>query len=98
MAHADPLRTCVGCRQVRPKHELLRIVRHKNGTVSLDPSGKSEGRGVYVCAGAKCLETAVHRKALERGLKHAVPADAIEALACAIAAVEAVSLPVEPDE
>jgi predicted RNA-binding protein YlxR (DUF448 family) len=91
MSHADPMRTCVGCRKVRAKAELLRIVRHVNGTVSLDPTGKSEGRGVYVCRTPECVETAVRRKALERGLKHAVPEEAVEELKTVISCIRLAS-------
>jgi uncharacterized protein len=81
---SEPLRTCVGCRTVRPKAELLRLVRQPNGTVCMDPKGRCEGRGVYVCPNADCLNTSVKRKALERGLKGPVTADAVEMLRAAI--------------
>lgn len=56
-AHATPRRTCVGCRQVRAKAELLRLVRRSDGRVELD--GRSPGRGAYVCASEVCLGRAL---------------------------------------
>ncbi|MBQ6526985.1 MAG: YlxR family protein, partial [Clostridia bacterium] len=44
-----PMRMCVGCREMKPKKELMRVVRGPDGTVSLDPTGKKPGRGAYVC-------------------------------------------------
>ncbi|HVL33883.1 MAG TPA: YlxR family protein [Actinomycetota bacterium] len=55
------MRTCVGCRQVRPKRELIRIVRLPDGSAVVDRSGKAPGRGAYVCPGGSCGERAVRR-------------------------------------
>lgn len=84
MARAEPKRTCVGCRAVRPKQEMLRIARTPDGIVSVDAAGRSEGRGVYVCRNAHCLDEAVRRKALERGLKGPVPPDVVVAARAAV--------------
>ena len=80
MARREPERTCVGCRAKRPKSELTRIVRRPDGTVTADPTGKMEGRGAYVCPDPRCLEKAIQRKALDRGLKTAAPPEALERL------------------
>jgi predicted RNA-binding protein YlxR (DUF448 family) len=58
---SGPRRTCIGCRQVRPKAELMRLVRRTDGTVGCDPTGP--GRGAYVCAGSVCVERALKRLA-----------------------------------
>lgn len=63
-----PQRTCVGCGEVRPKKELIRVVRTPEGVVELDPTGKRSGRGAYVCPNPQCLASAVKKKALERSL------------------------------
>lgn len=63
-----PQRTCVGCGEVRPKKELIRVVRTPEGAVELDPTGKRSGRGAYVCPDPQCLVSAVKKKALERSL------------------------------
>jgi predicted RNA-binding protein YlxR (DUF448 family) len=74
-AHAPhiPLRTCVGCRKVQAKAELVRIVRTPDGTVQVDPSGKQRGRGAYVCAKRACVERALTRGALGHALR--IPLD-----------------------
>lgn len=68
-----PQRTCVACRQARPKAELLRIVRTPEDGVRADPGGKAPGRGAYVCRNATCPEQAVKQKKLSRAL--GVPVD-----------------------
>jgi uncharacterized protein len=60
-----PQRTCVACRQVRPKRELLRIVRTPAGHVELDPTGKKPGRGTYLCARRSCWDLALNKGRLE---------------------------------
>lgn len=64
-----PLRTCVACRSVRPKRELLRIVRTVDGRVVVDPSGKLSGRGASICPTRECLEKALSSGALARSLQ-----------------------------
>lgn len=70
-----PMRMCVGCRQMFPKKELLRVVRSTDGTVALDLTGKASGRGAYVCRRAKCFNKAVKSRALERALEQRVTED-----------------------
>ena len=70
-----PQRQCMGCRERKPKREMLRVVRGTDGTVSLDFSGKVNGRGAYVCPDAKCLKKAQKSRALERCLETPVPQD-----------------------
>lgn len=61
-----PERTCIACKQQRPKRELIRIVRTPDGHVLLDPTGKKSGRGAYLCARRSCWEPALHKGRLER--------------------------------
>jgi hypothetical protein len=61
-----PQRTCIACKQVRPKRELLRIVRTPQGHVELDPTGKKAGRGTYLCARRSCWNLALNKHLLER--------------------------------
>ena len=61
-----PERTCIACKQVRPKRELIRVVRTPDGHVLLDPTGKKSGRGAYVCARRSCWELALKKGRLER--------------------------------
>ncbi|MCE5344574.1 MAG: YlxR family protein [Eubacteriales bacterium] len=63
-----PMRMCVGCREMKPKKELLRAVRSPQGEVSLDTTGKKAGRGAYVCFNADCLKRALKQKQLDRAL------------------------------
>ena len=64
-----PLRMCVGCREMKPKKELIRAVRSPEGEVSLDPTGKKAGRGAYVCMNADCLKKALKQRQLDRALE-----------------------------
>ena len=75
-----PLRKCVGCGQMKPKSELIRVVRDSAGSVSLDPVGKKPGRGAYLCPDPACLAKAKKKKALERCFEQPVPAEVYEAL------------------
>lgn len=60
-----PERTCIACKQVRPKRELIRVVRTPDGHVLLDPTGKKSGRGAYICARRSCWELALKKGRLE---------------------------------
>ncbi len=64
-----PMRMCVGCREMKPKRELIRVVRAPDGSVSMDPVGKKPGRGAYVCRNAACLQRAIKQHQLERQLE-----------------------------
>ncbi|NLB91474.1 MAG: YlxR family protein [Clostridiales bacterium] len=64
-----PMRMCVGCREMKPKKELLRVVKTPEGEILLDFSGKVSGRGAYVCPNKECLERAVKQKQLDRALE-----------------------------
>ena len=84
-----PMRMCVGCREMKPKKELLRIVRSPEGDVSLDPKGKKPGRGVYICSDMECMKRAVKQKQLDRMLETKVSAEVISELEAAVAAFKA---------
>lgn len=79
------MRTCVGCRQVRPKRELLRIVRGPDGAVSVDPTGKRPGRGAYICPKPECLDRARRGRQLEHALERALDDGVYAALAREVA-------------
>ena len=64
-----PMRMCVGCREMKPKRELIRVVRSPEGEVSMDPVGKKPGRGAYVCRNTECLKRAIKQRQLERQLE-----------------------------
>ena len=75
-----PLRQCVGCREMKPKKELIRVVRSPEGEVSLDFKGKLPGRGAYVCPAEECLKKARKSRALERAFSAQIPAEVYEEL------------------
>jgi len=64
-----PQRTCIACRRVKPKWELVRIVRNQQGAIEIDSRGKQAGRGAYLCKIQDCWETGLKRKRLEHVLK-----------------------------
>lgn len=76
-----PLRICIGCREKRPKVELVRIVRTPENEIILDSTGKKPGRGAYICPLEDCFTKAVKGKRLERNLQLPVPADLISEIA-----------------
>lgn len=75
-----PMRQCLGCREMKPKRELIRVVRSAEGEISLDFKGKKPGRGAYVCPSEGCLSKAVKSRALERAFSVAIPAEIYEQL------------------
>ncbi len=75
-----PMRMCVGCRQMFPKKELLRIVSNENGSIELDSTGKKNGRGAYICAKSDCLRQAVKQKQLQRALESELTEETINDL------------------
>ena len=72
---------CVGCREMKPKKELIRVVRQPSGQVMLDRTGKAAGRGAYVCPDSACLEKARKSKVLERTLEAAIEPEVYDQLA-----------------
>ena len=68
-----PMRQCLGCREMKPKKELIRVVRSPEGDISLDFRGKANGRGAYVCPDPACLKKAIRAKALERAFETTIP-------------------------
>ena len=75
-----PMRQCLGCREMKPKRELIRVVRSPEGEISLDFKGKKPGRGAYLCPDPACLTRARKAKALERAFDVAIPAEVYEGL------------------
>ncbi|MDR1263676.1 MAG: YlxR family protein [Oscillospiraceae bacterium] len=74
------MRMCVGCRAMKPKKELVRVVKSPLGAVSLDRIGKMPGRGAYVCRDAACLARAQKQRQLERALDTPIDAAVFESL------------------
>ena len=70
-----PQRLCVGCQEMKPKKQLLRIVRTPDELIAIDLTGKNAGRGAYICHDPECLKKARKGKRLEKALKTAIPPD-----------------------
>ena len=70
-----PMRQCAGCREMKPKSELIRVVKSPQNTISLDFKGKAQGRGAYVCHNMECLKKAIKSKALDRSLSIVIPGE-----------------------
>lgn len=75
-----PMRQCLGCREMKPKKELIRVVRSPEGSISLDFRGKANGRGAYVCRDHICLGKAIKSRALERAFSAQIPPEVYEHL------------------
>ena len=76
-----PMRQCIGCREKKPKRELIRVVRPPEGEVTLDFSGKMNGRGAYLRKDPACLKRAAKAKALEHAFETVIPEIVYEKLA-----------------
>lgn len=70
-----PQRTCIGCRETKPKRELIRIVHTQSGTVEIDPTGKRSGRGTYLCNAKSCWQTGLKKERLDRALRTNIAAE-----------------------
>lgn len=75
-----PLRLCLGCRAMKPKKELIRVVRTPEGTVEIDRTGKRAGRGAYICPDQGCLDLAFKAKSLEKALSQSLSPEVLAAL------------------
>lgn len=75
-----PIRTCIGCNESKPKKELIRIVKTTDGEVLIDPTGKKNGRGAYICSNIACLEKAIKSKRLSRTFEMPIESELYERL------------------
>lgn len=76
----QPQRTCMGCNQKKDKKELIRIVKNKNSEISIDRTGKKEGRGAYICDDVNCLDKLIKSKRLERVFEMTISNEIYESL------------------
>ena len=72
-----PLRMCLGCREMKPKKDLIRVVKSPSDEISLDPIGKKPGRGAYVCKDVECFKRIIKSNALARAFKMKIPEETI---------------------
>ncbi|MCC8150901.1 MAG: YlxR family protein [Lachnospiraceae bacterium] len=80
MSKNVPMRMCVGCRQMKEKREMIRVVRLQDETVILDATGKKNGRGAYLCKDPACLEKAIKNHGMERSFKMSIPKETVAEL------------------
>lgn len=64
-----PQRMCLGCQEMKPKKELLRVVKNSEGGIKVDLTGKAQGRGAYICKSVECLEKAIKSKRFEKNFE-----------------------------
>ena len=86
-----PLRKCIGCGEMKNKKEMMRVIRTPENQVTLDVTGKKNGRGAYLCLSRDCLAKAMKNRGLERSLKIAVGQDVFESLERELDAIESKS-------
>ena len=76
----QPQRTCMGCNEKKDKKDLIRIVKNKNGEISIDRTEKQEGRGAYLCDNIECLEKVIKTKRIERVFEQKISDEIYEKL------------------
>ncbi len=75
-----PLRMCTGCGEMKPKKELVRVVRSPEGEIHLDPGGRAPGRGAYVCRNLSCLKKARKARRFEKAFSCKIPDEVYDRL------------------
>lgn len=75
-----PMRMCLGCNEMKPKRELIRVVHQKDGTILLDATGKQSGRGAYICPKQECLRAARKARRLEKAFSCRISEEIYDAL------------------
>ncbi len=75
-----PLRQCVGCSEMKPKKEMVRIIKTPEGEILMDTTGKKNGRGAYICKSSACLAQTRKNRGLERSLKSSIAPEIYELL------------------
>ena len=75
-----PMRMCLGCREMKPKRELVRIIRTPEGEIKLDTTGKASGRGAYICRNTECLKQSIKTRALSRAFDTVIGDEIFEVL------------------
>ncbi len=73
-----PMRQCGGCGEMKPKRELVRVVKSPEGEISLDLTSRKNGRGSYICKSIDCFEKAVKRKSFERAFGVKIPEETVQ--------------------
>lgn len=74
------MRMCIGCREMMPKKELIRVVRSPEGSIDIDLKGKAPGRGAYLCRNQACVDKAAKSKLLEKSFEQKIGQDVYDKL------------------
>lgn len=80
MAKKIPMRQCIGCGEMIPKKDMIRVIKTSSGDILLDKTGRQNGRGAYICNNKECLIKACKNKGLERSFKQQIPPDVYDSL------------------
>ncbi len=83
-----PMRQCIGCGLMKEKKQMIRVVRTPEGEMTLDRSGRMNGRGAYICPSRECLEKAIRNRGLNRSFRTEVSAEVTDRLRQEIADIE----------
>ena len=75
-----PMRQCIGCGEMKPKKEMLRVIKTAEEEIILDTTGRKNGRGAYICPNGECLQKAIKGRGLERSFKMPIPKEVYEVL------------------
>ena len=75
-----PLRQCIGCSEMKSKKEMIRVLKDTEGQISIDATGRKNGRGAYICPSMECFKKAVKNRGLERSLRMSIPKEVYEIL------------------
>ena len=75
-----PMRQCVGCKEMKNKREMMRVLKTAEGSIVIDTTGRKNGRGAYLCMTKECLVKARKNKGLERSFKMSIPDEVYEEL------------------
>ena len=80
MAKKIPMRQCIGCGEMQSKKEMMRVLKNAEGEISLDTTGKKNGRGAYLCYSRECLQKAIKSKGLERSFQMKIPQEVYDTI------------------
>lgn len=80
MAKKIPMRQCIGCGEMKSKKEMMRVLKNAEGEISLDTTGKKNGRGAYLCYSRECLQKAIKSKGLERSFQVKIPQEVYDTI------------------
>lgn len=75
-----PMRQCIGCRQMKAKNEMIRVIKTSEKEFFIDANGRKNGRGAYICQNVECLNQAIKTKGLEHSFQCAIPSEVYEQL------------------